>query len=198
MCPTDDEPIGRRSSCTWSNLHMSRELTTITCLLARPCSIGIAIRYVLPVSRMTPGILGDTKRRILKGDSIGRRQCGFYTVANTQTDSPGGRTGPGRSRISTIACLSTSPQCSCDREVRVPSYTWSYSGCGRLVPRLRPVQVSAVANWPARQNRAVARSSLTICAINYSGRASELGGIIDLVDRRQSSLSWSERLPFSS
>ena len=34
------------------------------------------------------------------------------------------------------------------------------------------------------------RQSLTICAINYSGRASKLGGIIDLVDRRRPSLSW--------
>ena len=40
-----------------------------------------------------------------------------------------------------------------------------------------------------RQNRAVDSVWLTICAINYSGRASELGGIIDLVDRRRSSLS---------
>ena len=29
--------------------------------------------------------------------------------------------------------------------------------------------------------------------INYSGRASELGGIVNLVDRRRSSLSGSER-----
>jgi len=36
-------------------------------------------------------------------------------------------------------------------------------------------QVSAVANWPVRQNRGC-RQRLTICAINYSGRASELGG----------------------
>jgi len=42
------------------------------------------------------------------------------------------------------------------------------------------------------------RQRLTICAINYSGRASELGGIIDLVDRRWPSLSCSERPPFSS
>jgi len=42
------------------------------------------------------------------------------------------------------------------------------------------------------------RQCLTICAIKYSGRASELGGIIDLVDRRRPSLSCSERPPFSS
>jgi len=42
------------------------------------------------------------------------------------------------------------------------------------------------------------RQSLTICAINYSGRTSELGGIVNLVDRRQPSLSRSERPPFSS
>ena len=34
--------------------------------------------------------------------------------------------------------------------------------------------------------------------INYSGRASERGGIINLVDRRQFSLSRCERPPFSS
>jgi len=40
-----------------------------------------------------------------------------------------------------------------------------------------------------------------ICAsrvINCSGRASELGGIIDLVDRRRSSLSRSERPPLTT
>ena len=34
--------------------------------------------------------------------------------------------------------------------------------------------------------------------MNYSGRALELGGIIDLVDRRRPSLSRSERPPFSA
>jgi len=38
----------------------------------------------------------------------------------------------------------------------------------------------------------------TICAINYSGWASDLGGIINLVDRQLLSLSRSERPPFSS
>ena len=49
-----------------------------------------------------------------------------------------------------------------------------------------------------RATKSCCRQRLTICAINYSGRASELGGIIDLVDRRQSSLSRSEHPPFSS
>jgi len=40
------------------------------------------------------------------------------------------------------------------------------------------------------------RQSLTITVINYSGRASELGGIVNLVDWRRSSLSRSERPPF--
>ena len=48
------------------------------------------------------------------------------------------------------------------------------------------------------QQNQCCRQRLTIYAINYSGRASELGGIIDLVDRRRSSLSRSERPPFSS
>ena len=34
--------------------------------------------------------------------------------------------------------------------------------------------------------------------INYSGRASELGSVVSLVDQRQFSLSRSERPPFSS
>jgi len=34
--------------------------------------------------------------------------------------------------------------------------------------------------------------------INYSGRASELGGIVNSVDRRRSSLSRYDRSPFSS
>jgi len=37
-----------------------------------------------------------------------------------------------------------------------------------------------------------------VCAINYSGRVSALGRIIDLVDLRRPSLSRSERPPFSS
>jgi len=49
-----------------------------------------------------------------------------------------------------------------------------------------------------RATKSCCRQRLTICAINYSGRASELGGIIDLVDRRQPSVSRSERPPFSS
>jgi len=41
------------------------------------------------------------------------------------------------------------------------------------------------------------RLILTTSAINYSGRASELGGIINLADQRRSSLPRSERPPFS-
>jgi len=37
------------------------------------------------------------------------------------------------------------------------------------------------------------KESFTITVINYSGRASELGGIVNLVDRRLSSFSRSER-----
>ena len=36
-----------------------------------------------------------------------------------------------------------------------------------------------------RATKSCCRQLLTICAINYSGRESELGGIIDLVDRRR-------------
>jgi len=49
-----------------------------------------------------------------------------------------------------------------------------------------------------RATKSCCRQRLTICAISYSGRALELGGIIDLVDRRRPSLSCSERPPFSS
>ena len=53
--------------------------------------------------------------------------------------------------------------------------------------------VSAVANWTARQKRAVDRAWRS--AVNYSGRASQLGGIVNWVDRRRSSLSRSELPP---
>jgi len=39
---------------------------------------------------------------------------------------------------------------------------------------------------------------LTITVINYSSRASELGSIVSLADRRRSSLLRSERPPLSS
>jgi len=58
-------------------------------------------------------------------------------------------------------------------------------------------QVSAVANWPAQQNRAVDRGWRSP-VINDSGRASELEGIINLVDQWLSSLSRCERPPWSS
>jgi len=57
-------------------------------------------------------------------------------------------------------------------------------------------QVSAVANWPARRNRAADRAWRSMWQTN--GRASELGGTVNLVDQRQSSLSRSEGPPFSS
>jgi len=46
-----------------------------------------------------------------------------------------------------------------------------------------------------RARKSCCRQSFTISAINYSGRASELGCIVNLVDRRPSSLSRSKRLP---
>jgi len=49
-----------------------------------------------------------------------------------------------------------------------------------------------------RATESCCRQSLTISATNHSGRASELGGIGNLVDRRRSSSSRSERPPFSS
>ena len=54
------------------------------------------------------------------------------------------------------------------------------------------VSAVAVANWPTQQNRAV-DGAWRSPVINYSGRASELGCIINLVDRRLSSLSRAER-----
>ena len=55
-------------------------------------------------------------------------------------------------------------------------------------------KLSAVANWPARQNRAIDRA-WHLCNKLYSGRASEFEGIIK-VDRRRSSLSRLERPPY--
>jgi len=48
-----------------------------------------------------------------------------------------------------------------------------------------------------RATKSCCRQRLTMYAINYSGRASELGSI-DSVDQRRRSLSCSERPPFSS
>ena len=47
----------------------------------------------------------------------------------------------------------------------------------KLLVQLVVNQVSAVANCPA--TKSYCRQRLTICAINYSGRASELGGVFD-------------------
>jgi len=70
-----------------------------------------------------------------------------------------------------------------------------YWGCMRplvsrkLTPTLADIwQVSAVADDPRDKN---------LCD-NYSGQASEMWGIINVVDRLPSSLSRSERLPSSS
>jgi len=60
------------------------------------------------------------------------------------------------------------------------------------------LEPSISGRYLSRATKSCCRQSLTICAINYSGRASELGGIIDLVDRGRPSLSRSERPPFSS
>ena len=55
---------------------------------------------------------------------------------------------------------------------------------------------TSLTKYQLRQNRAVdTRQRMTLCATNCSGRATELGGIIDLVDRRRPSLSRSERPP---
>jgi len=51
------------------------------------------------------------------------------------------------------------------------------------------ITTSIGCHWLTRATKSCCRQSLTICAINYSGRASELGGIIDLVDQRRSNLS---------
>ena len=60
-------------------------------------------------------------------------------------------------------------------------------------------QRGSTTHEPHRPIRATqTRTKLTICAINYSGRASELGGIINLVDRRRSSYhavhAWGDHL----
>jgi len=57
-------------------------------------------------------------------------------------------------------------------------------------------QVSAAKNWSSRQSHAV--DSLMIFAVNYSGRALEIGGIINLVDPGWPGLLCSEHPPFSS
>ena len=75
--------------------------------------------------------------------------------------------------------------------------SWNLANCHATVHKLL---VRQVMNQLIRATKSCCRQRLAICAINYSGRASELGSIIDLhvVDRRQPSLSRSERSPFSS
>jgi len=73
--------------------------------VARSSSGGAVIGYVLPVLSLTTCLhygqdIGDAKRTILKNV-----QHGFDIVAYTQTDPPGGSTGPERSLIATIAYL---------------------------------------------------------------------------------------------
>ena len=81
--------------------------------------------------------------------------------------------------------------------------SWNLANCHAAVQKLlttcttRP-EPSISCHWLTRVTKSCCRQSLTICATNYSGRASELGGIIDLVDQRRPSLSRSERPSFSS
>jgi len=65
---------------------------------------------------------------------------------------------------------------------------------------MRPIQIgltSISCRQLTRATESCCRHSLTICAINCSGRASELAGIVNLVDRRLPSLSRCEHPPFS-
>jgi len=71
------------------------------------------------------------------------------------------------------------------------------TNCWKTTTTTTTTTTTNTANWPARQNHAVDRAWRSP-VIKYSSAASELGGIVNLVDRRQSSLSCSERPPFSS
>ena len=64
--------------------------------------------------------------------------------------------------------------------------TWTVASTVNL-PTTCNISISCC--WLARATKSCCRQSLTISAINCSGRASELGGIVNLVDRRRSSLS---------
>jgi len=81
-----------------------------------------------------------------------------------------------------------------DRAMR--RISWNLANCHAAVQKLLVWQV--VNQVSAVATKSCCRQRLTICAINYSGRASELRDVIDLVDRRRSSLSRCERPPFSS
>jgi len=89
-----------------------------------------------------------------------------------------------------------------DRAMRRVS--WNLANCHATVQKLlvrqvlNQVQLYQLSLIDSCDKIFLYRQRLTICAINYSGRASELGCIIDLVDRRRPSLSRSERPPFSS
>ena len=79
---------------------------------------------------------------------------------------------------------------------RMNKLRWFNSACGfpRLILHCVITSISAVANKKnARRNRAV--DMLMITVINYSDRASELGGIVNLFDRQRSSLSRSGHPP---
>ena len=99
---------------------------------------------------------------------------------------------------------------SCNRQALITSGAVSrYSNKPLQVTQVREYQVRAASLRVSCEDKyqlslidpcdkiVLWTQSLTIYAINYSGRASELGGIIDLVDRRRSSLSRSEHPTFS-
>ena len=60
------------------------------------------------------------------------------------------------------------------------------------------MQTSITCHYLTHATESCCRQSSTITIINCSGRASELGGTVNLVDRRRSSLSCSERPTFSA
>ena len=68
-----------------------------------------------------------------------------------------------------------------------------YSVLVAKIPNACEGKTSISCRYLTRATESCCRQSLTITVINYSGGASELGGIVNLVGRRRPSLSRSER-----
>ena len=103
--------------------------------------------------------------------------------------------GPQQQQEISINCCS-----SCGRMRAVPRCQRTYVAERRLVSQvtLRSYYKYQLSLINPRNKESCCRQSLMITVINYSGRASELGGIVNLVDQRRSSLSRSQRPSFST
>ena len=75
------------------------------------------------------------------------------------------------------------------RQRRLASHSPGAQSHWRVVCTLPRQRTPITCRQPTRATEQCCRPSLTTTVRNYSGRASALGGIVNLVDRRRSSLS---------